>query len=50
MRGEGKTSKRKLAVSPNTCNFNYDFGQVRHLDQSRFVVKMKRPKDRLAVF
>ena len=20
-----KTSKRKLAVSPNTCNFNHDF-------------------------
>ena len=35
-----------------TCNFNYDLGKIRHLDQGRFVVKIssrERPKERLAV-
>ena len=37
----------------NACNFDYDLGKVRHLDQGSFVVKIssrERPKDRLAVF
>ena len=49
--GEGRLISGSVWYA-TTCNFNYDLGKIRHVDQGPFVVKIsswERPKDRLAV-